>query len=139
MRKYEMVFKALSDRKRLQVMVLLLREEEQFFVCELADALGESHYNLSKYLRELKMAGLVEEERRGRGVLYRVRLAEDGFLERLYQALRMVEDEELEIFRERLRLRKSLRGENACVVRSDARWEEMVGALMKSKNSLEKR
>ncbi|MGC8777357.1 MAG: ArsR/SmtB family transcription factor, partial [Candidatus Caldatribacteriaceae bacterium] len=117
-----MVFKALSDRKRLRVMVLLLQEKEQFFVCELADALGESHYNLSKYLRELKVAGLVEEERRGRGVLYRVKPAEDEFTEELYQALRRVGDEEFEVFRERLRLRKSLRGENECVVRSDARW-----------------
>lgn len=127
-----MVFKALADRKRLRLMVLLLREKEQFFVCELADALAESHYNLSRYLRELKVADLVEEERRGRGVLYRARPAEEAFTRQLYQALEAIGDAEIHVFQERLWLRKSLRGENECVIRNDARWEEMVRGQTKS-------
>ncbi|MEN3186795.1 MAG: metalloregulator ArsR/SmtB family transcription factor [Atribacterota bacterium] len=116
MRKYEVIFKALADRKRLRLMVLLLKEQEQFFVCELASALGDSPYNLSKYLKELKMVDLVEEERMGRRVFYRIKPAENDFVEKLYQLLWMIEDEELEGFQQQLRLRKTLRGEDECVI-----------------------
>jgi len=66
MERYERVFKALSQEKRLKVFTLLLKIGEECYVCEIADALLESHYNISKYLNDLKREGLVKEKKLGK-------------------------------------------------------------------------
>ncbi|MGC8722171.1 MAG: ArsR/SmtB family transcription factor [Caldisericaceae bacterium] len=84
---YENILKAISDEKRLMLVSLLLRAEDEFYVCELAYAMGESQYNLSKYLKELKMANIVQERRVGRGILYQISPARDEFTEKLFSAI----------------------------------------------------
>ncbi|MGB9794470.1 MULTISPECIES: ArsR/SmtB family transcription factor [Caldisericum] len=85
---YEKILKAISDEKRLMLVSLLLRAEGEFYVCELAYAMGEHQYNLSKYLKELKMANIVQERRVGRGILYQISPARDEFTEKLYSAIK---------------------------------------------------
>lgn len=126
MERYERILKVLSEEKRLKVFALLLKMGEEYYVCEIADALEESHYNVSKYLKELKMANLVEEKRIGRGVLYSVKEPKDEFLKNLYDAILSIRDEELERARELLKLRVSLREENKCVMRKHPKWEELL-------------
>ena len=50
--------KALADKSRLRIMAALLRRS--FSVNELGQILSASQYNVSKHLRILKDAGLVE-------------------------------------------------------------------------------
>jgi len=62
------VLKALSEMNRLRIMRLLLKR--QLGVNAIARRLRVSEYNVSKHLRILKEAGLLEMERSGRQRLY---------------------------------------------------------------------
>lgn len=64
------VLKALGEENRLRIMRLLLREP--LSVGAVAEALGLSEYNVSKHLRVLKEAGLLEMEKAGQQRLYGV-------------------------------------------------------------------
>ncbi|MDC1142265.1 metalloregulator ArsR/SmtB family transcription factor [Planctomycetota bacterium] len=65
------VFKALSDETRLEILALLLSKPE-VCGCEFEGALGITQSKASRHLRYLLNAGLVEGERRGVWVHYRI-------------------------------------------------------------------
>lgn len=62
----------LSDPNRLRV--LLLVEREELSVAELQEILGMGQSTLSTHLSQLKQAGLVEDRRAGKNILYRIKL-----------------------------------------------------------------
>jgi DNA-binding transcriptional ArsR family regulator len=62
--------KALGELSRLRIVRLLLKE--QLGVNAISERLGLSQYNVSKHLRILKEAGLVETEKHGQQRLYAV-------------------------------------------------------------------
>ncbi len=62
--------KALGDVNRLRAAALLAYAGRELCVCELVDALGESQYNVSRYLGALCAAGLIRKEKRGRWAMY---------------------------------------------------------------------
>lgn len=53
------ILKALADRTRLRLVKALLDDEDES-VNDLSERLGLSQYNVSKHLRVLKHAGIVE-------------------------------------------------------------------------------
>ena len=61
----------LSDPNRLRV--LLLVEREELSVAELQEILGMGQSTLSTHLSQLKQAGLVEDRRTGKNILYRIK------------------------------------------------------------------
>ncbi len=65
-----MALKALSEVTRLRILRLLLRE--QLGVNEVAHRLRISQYNVSKHLRILREAGLLEMTKLGKQRLYAV-------------------------------------------------------------------
>ena len=64
-------FKALSDETRLQIMTLLL-ENDELCVCDFVGALGQTQSKVSRHLRYLYNAGLVEDRREGLWIHYRL-------------------------------------------------------------------
>lgn len=60
--------KALGEESRLRIVRMLLKGRRS--VNELADELDISQYNVSKHLRVLREAGLVEQEKHGQQRLY---------------------------------------------------------------------
>ena len=60
--------KALGEDNRVRIMGLLM--DAPLGVCEIARRLGSTHYNVSKHLRILREAGLLEVEKSGRERLY---------------------------------------------------------------------
>lgn len=64
------VLKALGEMNRLRIMRLLL--QERLSVSVIAQRLRISEYNVSKHLRILKEAGLLEMEKAGQQRLYGV-------------------------------------------------------------------
>ncbi len=62
--------KALGELNRMRIVRLLLKE--QLGVNQISERLGISQYNVSKHLRMLKEAGLVEMEKQGQQRLYAV-------------------------------------------------------------------
>lgn len=60
--------KALGDESRLRIIRLLLKK--QCSVNEIVEAVGMTQYNVSKQLRVLREAALVEQEKNGQQRLY---------------------------------------------------------------------
>jgi ArsR family transcriptional regulator len=65
------VFKALSDETRLQI-IALLSDGEELCVCDLVGGLGQTQSKISRHLRYLYHAGLVEDRRDGLWMHYRI-------------------------------------------------------------------
>ncbi|MFW6286743.1 MAG: ArsR/SmtB family transcription factor [Candidatus Sumerlaeota bacterium] len=65
------LFKALSDPTRLRLVTLLAIEGETC-VCDLAAALDEPDYKISRHLGILRSGGLVEARREGAWMHYRL-------------------------------------------------------------------
>ena len=70
MKKFDCItaMKALGEENRLRIVRLLLKGQRG--VNELADTLEISQYNVSKHLRVLREAGLLEQEKMGQQRLY---------------------------------------------------------------------
>ncbi|MEQ1838904.1 MAG: metalloregulator ArsR/SmtB family transcription factor [Verrucomicrobiales bacterium] len=70
MKKFECILalKALGEESRIRIMRMLMTK--QCSVNEIAAELGISQYNVSKHLRILREAGLLEQEKLGQQRLY---------------------------------------------------------------------
>lgn len=64
-------FKCLSDETRLSIMLLIFTEGE-LCVCELISALQDSQPKVSRHLAQLRNCGLLQDERRGQWVYYKL-------------------------------------------------------------------
>jgi ArsR family transcriptional regulator len=84
-------YKALGDPTRLHLLAVIARGPH--CVCELVLALGVSQPTVSHHLRRLREAGIVEEERSGQWVYYRLVPERVPFWRELVQALPDVHDE----------------------------------------------
>jgi ubiquinone/menaquinone biosynthesis C-methylase UbiE/DNA-binding MarR family transcriptional regulator len=73
----------LADPSRLRI--LLLVEREELSVAELQEILGMGQSRISTHLSQLKNAGLVEDRRNGKSILYRLKpgAQSNGFAEML--------------------------------------------------------
>jgi ArsR family transcriptional regulator len=65
------LFKSLSDQTRLQSL-LLIHQEQELCVCELMVALDLSQPKVSRHLALLREAELLQAERRGQWIFYRL-------------------------------------------------------------------
>ncbi|MBU2154516.1 MAG: metalloregulator ArsR/SmtB family transcription factor [Gammaproteobacteria bacterium] len=65
------VFKCLADETRAR-MTLLITAEGELCVCELTTALEDSQPKISRHLAQLRNCGLLEDQRRGQWVYYRL-------------------------------------------------------------------
>ncbi len=69
--RYETKFKAIADKKRLQLMYLLTQIGE-ICVCDLVDMMGMPQSKLSYHLKILLDAGLISRETRGTWSYYKL-------------------------------------------------------------------
>jgi len=111
------LFDALGDRFRLRLACCLLTAKDGLCVCELVDALEVSQPNASRHLKLMKAAGLVEEDRDGRWVYYRLKDTEHSFFKNIRCCIETVcccadIQDDLRRLRARLKLRRS----GKCVV-----------------------
>jgi DNA-binding transcriptional ArsR family regulator len=92
------VFKALAHPSRLLMVDELARSEK--CVCELTALVGSDMSTVSKHLSVLKAAGVVEDERRGAQVWYRLRMrCVTGFFGCVESELRRRAGEQLDLIR----------------------------------------
>lgn len=111
------LFAVLGKRLRLRLACCLVTVKEGLCVCELVDALAEPQPNVSRHLKLMKAADLVEERREGRWVYYRLKNPEHSFLDNICCCLETVcccadVQEDLRRLRARLKLRRG----SKCVV-----------------------
>lgn len=110
------IFKALSDKTRLRAMWVLRRAHTELCVCEIIDALEENQYNVSRHLRILKNAGLVQEHKQGRFVFYSLSKAGDKAHKIILELVSSIDKETLPQDAKRLSKRLSLRKNGKCVI-----------------------
>lgn len=81
------IFKALSDETRLTIMALVFHHGH-LCVCEVERILGVTQSKASRHLRYLRDAGVLEDERDGLIMNYRLPLRQDEELAAVLKALR---------------------------------------------------
>jgi ArsR family transcriptional regulator, arsenate/arsenite/antimonite-responsive transcriptional repressor len=109
-------FKALSDKTRLRIMFSLLQAGRELCICEIMDTLALAQYNISRHMKELKMAGLVQERKEGRFVFYALRKPGDKVHALLFKALDSFDKKTFADDSRRLKNRLALRNGGKCVV-----------------------
>ncbi len=116
MEEFAAVFKALGDPTRLRLVRLLLDAGTGLCVCELADSLEESQYNVSKHCAALKAVRLLESRRDGRWVYYDLAHRRESFREPLLRAVAGIPAERVKRDRTELRKRLRLRDNGRCLL-----------------------
>ena len=105
------LFKALSDPTRLRLAVLLAMHGETC-VCDLAEALCEPDFKVSRHLGILRSAGMVEARREGTWMYYRLADAGSDLESRLQDCFR-------DCFTAHLTVREDLRRLEAAACRRE--------------------
>ncbi len=92
LKRYSQIFKALGEQNRLAIALML--EKREMCVCEIVDILPVSFSTISSHLKVLLNAGIVEKERDGKWIVYR--LSSDKFVRNILTALleELKEDED---------------------------------------------
>ena len=81
------IFKALSDETRLRILHLFIKSGEELCVCELTDSLEVTQYNVSRHLKVLATAGLLDREKEGRWVYFKLANHQDAVIEHVLKAI----------------------------------------------------
>lgn len=79
-------FKALADKTRLRIICLLF--EKNLCVCEITDILKMTQPRISRHLGILKQAGFIEEERKGKWVIYKISNRKNHLLSHIQRQLK---------------------------------------------------
>ena len=75
------IFRALGEPVRLQMLSLIaLQPNQEVCACELVEPLGLSQPTVSHHLKVMYEAGLLERERRGKWIYYRILAEKLGML-----------------------------------------------------------
>ena len=109
------IFKALSDKTRLRLLRLIIVSKKSICVCELSDALELPQYNISRHLKILKNAGLINEERIGRWKYYSLTDEKNAFNENLFQTVSSILNETVDNDYKKLITRLKMRIKGKCV------------------------
>jgi ArsR family transcriptional regulator len=107
------IFKALADPNRLRIMLLLLRRE--LCVCELMFILEMEQSRVSHHMRILRDAGIAEDVREGRWIIYRVPealrcLVEDLFAAALRERIEVSGEMDADVRKLEACIRENIRG-----------------------------
>jgi ubiquinone/menaquinone biosynthesis C-methylase UbiE/DNA-binding HxlR family transcriptional regulator len=97
----------LADPNRVRIVLLLEREE--LSVAELQEILAMGQSTISTHLSQLKQAGIVEDRRTGKNILYRLKAFGNGTQEQVLDVLRHAVKEIPEAGEDRDALRLALR------------------------------
>ena len=110
------ILKSLANETRLRMIRLLLEAKKELCICEIMDSLTLAQYNVSKHIRELKIAGLVTERKEGQFVFYTTVLHKDRFCQLILKSLSEIDDEIIKKDKQRMKKRLILRVNGKCVV-----------------------
>ncbi len=116
MNTYTNIFKALSDETRLRMLNLLIISETELCVCEFTDVLEIPTYNVSKHLKILKTAGLLNERKEGRWVYFGLTTKKEKFLNLLFEAVKEMPTRQLKADLRELQKRFDIRVGGKCLL-----------------------
>lgn len=96
MNEYIELFKALSDMTRLKIIWLLTNIDGKICVSEIVEVLEEHQYNVSRNLRILKNARLIEEVKEGKWVYYHLCPINSEFRLLVQEAIKTIPESKME-------------------------------------------
>lgn len=73
------IAKVLSDRNRIKILGLLLRNKE-LCVCEFCDTLNLSQPLISRHLKQMKSSGMINSKQEGKWVIYSLSNTQDNIM-----------------------------------------------------------
>jgi ArsR family transcriptional regulator len=107
-------FKAFADETRLRILYLLLNSNSELCVCELTDALEIQQYNVSRHLKILRNAGLIEERKEGRWIYFSLTQCKDDFTETALDSINQIAETQLSKDLAELKTRLAIRTNGKC-------------------------
>ena len=110
------VFKALSNVARIRIFHLLIEAKKELCICEIMSALLMTQYNVSKHIKELKIAELVKERRESRFVFYSFISADTKLKAYIVKAISSISDDIFDEDNKKLKKRLTLRKNNRPVI-----------------------
>jgi len=109
--------KAISDLTRVRIIKTLIKSKLELCVCEIVDALQLPFYTVSKQIKELNNADILDENKQGKFVMYSIKKnPDDVFLNELISLINLIPDDLLNEDFENLRKRLILRENGKCVI-----------------------
>jgi ArsR family transcriptional regulator len=99
------VFQSLTDLTRLRILRLFFYESTDLCLCDISEALDEPTYKISRHLKALREAGLLQAEKEGRWLFHRI--SDDGRADRyLFKFVMAMKDSEGQLKRDQFRIKK---------------------------------
>lgn len=89
------VFKALSEITRLKIIWLLINIDSKICVSEIIEVLDVPQYNVSRHLKILSKAGLIEENREGKWVYYFITETDSAFMRHIKNAVSIISESDM--------------------------------------------
>lgn len=124
--RYVTALKALGEPSRLRVYFLLVQIDERICVAEAMDVLGESHYNVSRYLKILLNAGLVTAEKEGKWVFYTLNKDQSPFFANLLATVQSIPTSEFKQEIMGCEKRLAMRKDGRCIIGPDSdEWKSI--------------
>jgi ArsR family transcriptional regulator len=110
------MLKALSEKNRLRTVYVLHQAKTSLCVCELVDILQESQYNVSRYVKTLKDAGLLYEKKQGKWVYYGISASQDEKIKSIKKLISELDANEFPGELLRMKKRLDIREKGVCVI-----------------------
>ena len=98
------VFQSLTDVTRLRILRLFLCASDDLCLCDVSAALNEPTYKVSRHLKALREAGLLDSRRSGRWLYHRV-AADAGIAQNLFRLVEALEDSKGQLRRDERQLK----------------------------------
>lgn len=118
--------KALADPNRLRLFWLLIHVNDRICVAEAMDVLDESQYNVSRNLKILHKAKLLEQQKEGKWVFYTLKNQKKQYMHKLVESVKEMPSNGFTKEKKRCQLRLSMRKGNQCVVGANSEeWKKI--------------
>ncbi|MEC6799328.1 metalloregulator ArsR/SmtB family transcription factor [Photobacterium sp. S4TG1] len=125
--KYIDSLKALSEPNRLRLFWLFLHVDKCIAVAEAMDIIGEAQYNVSRNLKILYKAGLLNHEKKGKWVFYTLKKQLTPHCLALVDSVRLLPASDFKDVVDRCLIRLSMRINGECVVGPDTEtWHSLI-------------
>ena len=111
-------YKAIGEEIRLRILRVLVKAQQELCVCEIVDVLEKPQYNISKNLSILRKAELVEEQRAGKLMMYKV-INDNLINKKIFESISVITCDNNPVFKNdfsNLKKRLSIRKNGKCVV-----------------------
>lgn len=116
MKEFTEKFKAFTDETRLRILYLLIKSKCELCVCELTDVLEIPQYNISRHLKILRSAGLIEERKESRWVYFGLTKSNNGFAAGIFDSISQISAIQLSQDLAELNKRLTIRTAGKCLI-----------------------